>query len=207
MNVDATITTITSRINVETLTSGHETVIKRNPALPEEVTTAVVIGACLSILKELGHEVVALSDHAKTKNACAELGRQLERFIEDTLRWAGMEDQIGLDDPDQQLAWEKCAEMPGRIQALTEAIAACREKLAALREYVDAAQHATGGEMRIPSTVLDNIADMIRDDNPKPICPECVAGKHTICVEYAWDEEKDELVHCQCNHHGEEVGR
>lgn len=54
------------------------------------------------------------------------LGEMVDRHIEDTLRWAGMEEQIGTDDPDQQLAWERCAEMPGRIAALEAELASLR---------------------------------------------------------------------------------
>ena len=55
----------------------------------------------------------------RAKSAARTLGQILERQVEDTLRWAGMEDQIRTDDPDQQLAWELCAEMPGKIATLT----------------------------------------------------------------------------------------
>lgn len=54
----------------------------------------------------------------RAKRGAKTLGEIVERQVEDTLRWAGMEDQIGTDDPDQQLAWELCAEMPGKIAAL-----------------------------------------------------------------------------------------
>ena len=47
----------------------------------------------------------------RAKRGAKTLGEIVERQVEDTLRWAGMEDQIGTDDPDQQLAWELCAEM------------------------------------------------------------------------------------------------
>lgn len=55
---------------------------------------------------------------ARVKRGAKTLGEIVERQVKDTLRWAGMEDQIGTDDPDQQLAWERCAEMPGRIAEL-----------------------------------------------------------------------------------------
>lgn len=63
---------------------------------------------------------------AREKRGAKMLGEIVERQIEDMLRWAGMEDQIGTDDPDQQLAWERCAEMPGRIAELEEEVAALR---------------------------------------------------------------------------------
>lgn len=59
------------------------------------------------------------SERDRAKRAAVTLGRIVERQVEDTLRWACMEDQIGTNDPDQQLAWELCAEMPGKIAALT----------------------------------------------------------------------------------------
>jgi hypothetical protein len=55
----------------------------------------------------------------KAQRGARTLGEIVERQVEDTLRWAGMEDQIGLDDPDQQTAWELCAEMPDKIARLT----------------------------------------------------------------------------------------
>lgn len=64
--------------------------------------------------------------HERTKRGAKTLGEIVERQIEDTLRWSGMEDQIGTDDPDQQLAWERCAEMPGRIAALEAELAEVR---------------------------------------------------------------------------------
>ncbi|WP_217183394.1 hypothetical protein [Streptomyces sp. AC495_CC817] len=61
-------------------------------------------------------EAEAARDRAK--RAAKTLGEIVERQVEDTLRWAGMDDQIGVEDPDQQLAWERCAEMPTRIKEL-----------------------------------------------------------------------------------------
>lgn len=62
----------------------------------------------------------------RARSGAHTLGEIVERHVEDTLRWAGMEDQVGSDDPDQQLAWERCAEMPGRIAALQAEVAALR---------------------------------------------------------------------------------
>lgn len=64
--------------------------------------------------------------HERTKRGAKTLGEIVVRQVEDTLRWAGMEDQIGTDDPDQQLAWERCAEMPGRIAELEAELAEVR---------------------------------------------------------------------------------
>lgn len=62
-------------------------------------------------------EVVS-AERDRARSGAKTLGEIVERQVEDTLRWAGMEDQIGMDDPDQQLAWELCAEMPGKIATL-----------------------------------------------------------------------------------------
>lgn len=69
--------------------------------------------------------------HERTKRGAKTLGEIVVRQVEDMLRWAGMEDQIGTDDPDQQLAWERCAEMPGRIAELEAELAELRAAAAA----------------------------------------------------------------------------
>lgn len=59
----------------------------------------------------------------RTKRGAQTLGKIIDRQINDLLHWAGMDDQIGLDDPDQQTAWERVAAMPGRIRELEEVLA------------------------------------------------------------------------------------
>lgn len=53
-----------------------------------------------------------------TQRAAQTLGKIIDRQITDLLHWAGMDDQIGLDDPDQQTAWELVAGMPDEIKTL-----------------------------------------------------------------------------------------
>lgn len=35
--------------------------------------------------------------------------------------------------------------------------------------------------------------------DPKPVCPECKAGKHRNCDTTAWDFETDEPTACRCD--------
>lgn len=73
------------------------------------------------------HDAESAEALASAKRGARTLGEIVERQIEDMLRWAGMEDQIGTDDPDQQLAWERCAEMPHRIAELEAQVASLRK--------------------------------------------------------------------------------
>ena len=52
------------------------------------------------------------------KRGAKTLGEIVDRQITDLLRWAGMEDQIGTDDPDQQTAWERVNEMPEKVKRM-----------------------------------------------------------------------------------------
>lgn len=62
-------------------------------------------------LEQIAAEVDQLERELdRTKRGARTLGEIIDRQITDLLRWAGMEDQIGLDDPDQQTAWERVAE-------------------------------------------------------------------------------------------------
>lgn len=87
----------------------------------------------------------AAEAHERTKRGVKTLGEIVVRQVEDTLRWAGMEDQIGTDDPDQQLAWERCAEMPGRIAELEAELAEVRAGVVAEEpEWAVSVARATG---------------------------------------------------------------
>ena len=68
-------------------------------------------------ISDLESEVALYKRGAKT------LGEIVDRHVEDLLRWAGMEDQIGNDDPDQQTAWELVAEMPETIRRVRRLVA------------------------------------------------------------------------------------
>jgi len=38
---------------------------------------------------------------------------------------------------------------------------------------------------------------------PRPVNPDCKAGKHDACFGDAWDFEKDQPAPCECNCHTE----
>lgn len=58
----------------------------------------------------------------RVKHGAETLGKIIDRQVNDLLHWAGMDDQIGLDDPDQQTAWELVAGMPNRIKELEQEV-------------------------------------------------------------------------------------
>ena len=154
-----TVTTITTSLDVETAEAKHDVVVTPEAGIPESVARASAIGGCRSALHALGVNDVTAEKHQKTKDACKELGRQLERFIEDTFRWAGMEDQIGQDDPDQQLAWEICAEMPDTIKELTRERDEALAKLAKVREWAETRK----GWVDHHSAVMQHVGDAAND--------------------------------------------
>lgn len=99
-------------MNTDLITEARDYASRRTGTVPGSLALRLVI--------EL--EAVA-AERESAKRGAKTLGEIVDRHVEDTLRWAGMEDQIGMDDPDQQLAWELCAEMPSRIAALEAVIA------------------------------------------------------------------------------------
>jgi len=41
-------------------------------------------------------------------------------------------------------------------------------------------------------------------DEERPVCPECVAGKHGNCTSQAWSDITDTPTHCRCWANGHE---
>lgn len=76
--------------------------------------------------RDAGVHAQLAKDLSRLKRGGETLGKIVDRHIEDTLRWAGMEEQIGTEEPDQELAWERCSQMSSRIKALESEIAALR---------------------------------------------------------------------------------
>lgn len=57
--------------------------------------------------------------------------------------------------------------------------------------------HCNGSGIIPVSKDPDEIADCACTDPPRPVCPECGNGKHSICIHEALSEG-DDFVDCAC---------
>lgn len=110
----------------------------------------------------------AEQERDRAKSGAHTLGEIVVRQVVDTLRWAGMEDQIGTNDPDQQLAWDLCAEMPGKITALTAerdryraAIEQVRAMLPGSRTFAESLSRDFEGNLWPRTIDADRVAEIL----------------------------------------------